>query len=117
MYQYPEKHIGYAAVVLKNIRHALDNTFVAAAHGYNKFLSPSAFARALADQEHQESKFYKSGTKIMHEVECQIIASGRPMDWMRMKVDDEYVIASGSKCKLVTKRDMRGNLKYKVVPL
>lgn len=117
MYQYPEKHVGYAAVVIKNIRHALDNTFVAAAHGYNIFLSPSAFARALADHVQQESKFYKSGTKIMVEVEKALSASGTKMDWMRMKVGDEYVIASGPKCKFVTRRDMKGNLKYKVVPV
>lgn len=68
MYQYPEKHIGYASVVIKNIQHALENSFVAAAHGYNKLLSPSAFARALSNTPDQESKFYKSGTKIMREV-------------------------------------------------
>ena len=54
MNQYPEKHLGYSKVVIKNIQHALDNTFVAAAHGYNKFLSPSAFSRALADHVQQE---------------------------------------------------------------
>ncbi|QQG32218.1 hypothetical protein CkP1_0196 [Citrobacter phage CkP1] len=117
MYQYPEKHIGYAAVVIKNIRHALDNTFVAAAHGYNKFLSPSAFSRALADHEQQESKFYKSGGKIMVEVEKALNPSGQKLDWMRMKIGEDYTIISGSKCKLVTRRDERGNLKYKVVPV
>lgn len=117
MHQYPEKHIGYANVVIKNIKHALDNTFVAAAHGYNKFLSPSAFARALTDYAQQESKFYKSGTKIMVEVEKSLNASGTVLDWMRMKVDEDYTIASGTKCKLVCKRDARGNKKYKVIPL
>lgn len=117
MHQYPEKHLGYSKVVIKNILHSLDNTFVAAAHGYNKFLSPSAFARALADHEQQESKFYKSGTKIMVEVEKALNPSGQKMDWMRMKVNEEYTIASGTKCKLVCKRDARGNKKYKVIPL
>lgn len=117
MYQYPEKHVGYANVVIKNIKHALDNTFVAAAHGYNKFLSPSAFARALTDYAQQESKFYKSGTKIMVEVEKSLGATGNVLDWMRMKVDEDYTIASGTKCKLVCKRDARGNKKYKVIPL
>ncbi|USL86163.1 hypothetical protein [Enterobacter phage fGh-Ecl04] len=117
MNQYPEKHLGYSKVVIKNIQHALDNTFVAAAHGYNKFLSPSAFARALADHVQQESKFYKSGTKIMVEVEKSFNPSGMVLDWMRMKVDEDYTIASGTKCKLVCKRDARGNKKYKVIPL
>lgn len=114
---YPEKHVGYADVVIKNIRHALENTFVAAAHGYNIYLSPSAFARALSDHTQQESKFYKSGTKIMVEVEKALNASGTKLDWMRMKVGQEYIIAAGNKCKFVTRRDERGNLKYKVVPL
>jgi hypothetical protein len=117
MHQYPEKHLGYSKVVIKNILHSLDNTFVAAAHGYNKFLSPSAFARALADHEQQESKFYKSGTKIMVEVEKSLNPSGMVIDWMRMKVDEDYTIASGIKCRLVCKRDGRGNKKYKVIPL
>lgn len=117
MDHYPEKHIGYAKVVIKNIRHALENTFVAAAHGYNVYLSPSAFARALSDYSQQESKFYKSGTKIMVEVEKTLSPSNTKLDWMRMKVGEDYIISEGSKCKLLARRDQRGNMKYKVAPL
>lgn len=107
--------VTYAKDVIQQIYAACNQSlFKPASKCYNVWLSSAKFAASVCSNPRSASAYYKSGSRIMLEVQKQF--HGHRIDWMLMDDELPLVVYVGTLNQLEVKRDKFGNFKWRVVP-